>query len=85
MFIKNAVVEIFDVKAKSLVCLVGLDVTDDGFFPRYMITSSIKSFQNVNSRITPTKGLKFHADILIQKDNQYRTWLVFKSFNREIR
>jgi len=84
MFVKNAVVEIYDVKPKSLVCLVGCHGTDDGFFPRYMVTTSINSFKNVNDSTTPIKGYKFKADIIIQKDNQYRTWLVLKSFKGEL-
>ena len=81
MFIKNAVVEIYDVKPKSLVCLIGCHGTEDGFFPRYMVTASINSFKKVNNSVIPVKGYEFKADILLQKDNQYRTWLVFKSFN----
>jgi len=87
MFLIDAYVEIHAVKNKSLVCLVGYHETDNKKFPKYMVTSSLKSFQKMfenKTELKPKEGMKLKCDIALQKDDHYRTWLVFKRFDSEL-
>jgi len=87
MRIENAYIKIHSVKEKSLVCLIGLARTEEGKLPLYMVSSSMKSFNKMiensseNKTLKPKQGLEMVATIHLQKDDQYRTWLVFKDFN----
>jgi len=83
MYLLDAYVEIHAVKNKSLVCLIGYHETHDNKFPKYMVTASLKSYERIfenDVKVEPSKGLKLRCDIALQKDDQHRTWLVFKSF-----
>jgi hypothetical protein len=84
MRIEDAYIKIHSVKEKSVVCLIGLARTKEGKLPLYMISSSVKSFNkmveqsNDFSGLNPKKDMEIVATIHLQKDDQYRTWLVFK-------
>ncbi len=75
MFITGVYIKVHTVREKSLNILIGYHKIDEKF-PLYMGTCSLKAFKESN--ITPIKDAEYTADIMLQKDAQFRTWIVVK-------
>lgn len=83
MYLAMAFVKIQKVREKSMSVLVSYHTDPEtGKKPQYLGSASIKSFKNMldSPKITPKENTTLRADILIHKDDQYRTWIVFKKF-----
>ena len=80
MLIPNAYCKVHKKLSKSTIYLVGFGKTKDDKFPLYMVTASDKSLLKHTDKV-PNVGKEFTANIILRKDDQFRTWLTFDSFN----
>lgn len=87
MYLAMATVKIQKVREKSMSVLVSYHTNPQtGKKPQYLGSASIRSFKTMENspKIIPKENTILRADILLHKDDQYRTWIVFIKFHEII-